>query len=44
LPSYINDTEFQALTALGAKPNFSNSGKGESGTETLPGAKLKKKE
>jgi hypothetical protein len=44
LPSYLNDTEFQALTALGAKPNFANSGRGETGTETLPGAKLKKKE
>jgi hypothetical protein len=44
LPSYLNDTEFQALTALGAKPNFGNSGTGEIGTETLPGTRLKKKE
>jgi hypothetical protein len=41
LPSYLNDTFFQDETAVGAKPNFGNEGKGETPTTTLPGAKVK---
>ena len=41
LPSYLNDTFFQSLTATGAKPNFGNPGPGETVEETLPGSKVK---
>lgn len=41
LPSYLNDTFFQAVSAAGAKPNFGNEGPGETPKEVLPGAKIK---
>lgn len=41
LPSYLNDTFFQAETAVGAKPNFGNEGAGETVKTTLPGSKVK---
>ncbi len=44
LPSYLNDTFFRTETAIGAKPNFGNEGKGEESKETLPGSKVKTNE
>lgn len=44
LPSYLNDTFFQAETAVGAKPNFGNEGSGKGSTETLKGSKVKTNE
>jgi hypothetical protein len=44
LPSYLNDTFFQAETAVGAKPNFGNEGFGETVKTTLPGTKIKSNE
>lgn len=41
LPSYLNNTFFQDETAVGAKPNFGNEGKGETVKTTLPGSKVK---
>jgi hypothetical protein len=44
LPSYLDDTFFQTMTAVGAKPNFGNETFGESGTPTTPGTKISNKE
>lgn len=44
LPSYLDNTFFQAETAVGAKPNFGNEGAGETVKETLPGSKVKTNE
>lgn len=41
LPSYLDDTFFQAETAVGAKPNFGNEGPGETINTTAPGSKIK---
>ena len=41
LPSYLNHTFFQTETAVGAKPNFGNEGKGETVKTALPGTKVK---
>ena len=44
LPSYLNDTFFEAETAVGAKPNFGNEGSGKGSKEVLPGSKVKTNE